>query len=98
MITFFRAISFLEGISYLLILSITLGLISRDFVFHLGMAHGVLFMLYLVLSLMVSNSQKWSVLAWLGLLIAAFVPFAFIPVEIELRKAQDKEEAGEAAA
>lgn len=98
MINFFRAISFLEGISYILILCVTLGLINRDLVFHLGMAHGVLFMLYLVLSLMVSNSQKWSVLAWLGLLIAAFVPFAFIPVEVELRKAQDKEEAGEAAA
>jgi|TARA_B110000116_G_C16643496_1_gene493979 integral membrane protein len=86
MLKFFRVISLLEGLSFLSILSVTLGLVSRDFVFQLGMAHGVLFMLYLVLSLIVSNKEKWSLVIWLSLFIASIVPFAFIAVEIYLSK------------
>ncbi len=84
MLKYFRAISILEGLSFLAILSVTLGLVSRDFVFQLGMMHGVLFMLYLLLSLIVANKQRWSLLIWLSLFIASIVPFAFIVVEIFL--------------
>ena len=86
MLSFFRTISVIEGLSYLIILSVTLGVTNREYVFVLGMTHGVLFLTYLVLSLAVSNSRGWSVIAWLGLLIASLVPFAFIPVEILLRR------------
>jgi len=86
MLNYFRAISLMEGLSFIAILSVTLGLVSRDFVFQLGMAHGVLFMLYLVLSLVVSNKQQWSLLVWLSLFIASIIPFAFIPVEIYLSR------------
>lgn len=86
MIQYFRAVSFLEGLSYLTILSVTLGFISRDYVFPIGMGHGVLFILYLFLSLTVSNKQGWSILIWLALFAAAVVPFGFIPVEYYLRK------------
>lgn len=86
-VKFFRAISVLEGLSYLLILSVTLGFISRDFVSTLGMAHGVLFMLYLVLSLQVSHKQSWSLPVWLLVFMGSLVPFAFIAVELFLRKA-----------
>ncbi|RLU00446.1 MAG: DUF3817 domain-containing protein [Ketobacter sp.] len=82
----FRIVSCAEGLSYLIILSVTLGFISRDYVFVLGMTHGVLFMVYLVLSLLVSNQRGWSVIKWLGLFVAAVVPFAFIPVEWWMRK------------
>ena len=98
MLKAFRAVSMLEGISYLVILSVTLGFISRDFVSVLGMAHGVLFMLYLSMSLSVSNSKGWSVLKWLALFGASLVPFAFIPVEIILKKVQAEEESQEQAA
>jgi integral membrane protein len=87
MLKFFRVISLLEGFSFLSILGVTLGLVSRDFVFHLGMAHGVLFMLYLLLSLIVSNKQQWSIVTWLSLFIASIVPFAFIAVEIFISRA-----------
>jgi integral membrane protein len=86
MLKIFRVISILEGLSFLSILSITLDLVSRDFVFQLGMAHGVLFMLYLLLSLIVSNKQQWSLVIWLFLFIASIVPFAFIGVEIFLSR------------
>lgn len=42
MLKLFRAASFIEGMSYLVILCVTIGLISRDFVSVLGMTHGAL--------------------------------------------------------
>lgn len=86
MLAFFRSISVIEGLSYLIILCVTFGLISREYVFYLGMTHGVLFLVYLVASLLVSNSRGWSVLVWLALFMAALVPFAFVPVELFLRR------------
>ncbi len=91
MLKAFRTISVLEGVSYLLILSVTIGLIDREWVSSLGMAHGILFILYLSLSLSVSGKQQWSVLKWLILFIASLVPFAFILVEIYLRKTGQNE-------
>jgi len=82
----FRLISLSEGFSYLLILSVTLGIISRDYVFPLGVAHGVLFIAYMMLSLNVSHKQSWSVFVWLFVFFASIVPFAFIAVEFFLRK------------
>ena len=82
----FRLFSFFEGISYLLILSITLGVISRDYVFYLGSTHGVLFIVYIILSLQVSHKRNWSVVTWLLVFLASIVPFAFIAVEFYIRK------------
>jgi integral membrane protein len=86
MLQFFRAISILEGLSFIAILSISFGFLSRDYVFILGMVHGVLFMLYLLLSMIVSNKQQWSLRIWLSLFVASIVPFAFIGVEIFLSR------------
>lgn len=86
MLKSFRIISLLEGLSFLTILSVTLGVISRDYVYLLGMAHGALFVVYLIFSLAISSKQGWSLLVWLGLFLASLIPFAFIPVELFLRK------------
>lgn len=83
---FFRVASFIEGMSYLLILCVTLGFISRDYVSTLGMGHGVLFIFYLVLSVLVTRQQGWSLRIWLLLFLSAFIPFAFVPVEMFLQK------------
>jgi len=82
----FRLVSLLEGISYLVILSVTLEVISRDYVSILGITHGVLFIAYFILSLQVSHKQGWSVIIWLLVLLAAIVPFAFIAVDLYLKK------------
>ena len=87
MLKLFRIASLLEGCSYLLILTASFGIISREFIFPIGMAHGVLFLLYFVLSLLASHKQGWSVGLWLLVLLAAVVPFAFVPVELFLQKA-----------
>ncbi|MCL6415087.1 DUF3817 domain-containing protein [Aestuariirhabdus sp. Z084] len=82
----FRWVSWLEGLSYLLILAVTIGFISREYVFPLGIMHGVLFCAYLVLSLQVSHKRSWSIFGWLLVFLAAIVPFAFVAVELYLRK------------
>ena len=86
MLKFFRITSILEGISFLLILSVSLDIISRDFVFTLGMGHGFLFVMYFAFSFMASHKQGWSVIVWLLVFFAAIIPFAFIPVEMFLQK------------
>ncbi|QEY58271.1 DUF3817 domain-containing protein [Pseudomonas sp. C27(2019)] len=86
MLKFFRVASLVEGTSYLLILCVTLGFISRDYVSSLGMGHGVLFIVYLLLSILVTRQQGWSIRVWLLLFLSAFIPFAFVPVEMFLQK------------
>lgn len=86
MLKLFRYASLLEGCSYLLILCASFGIISRDFVCPIGMAHGVLFLLYFVFSLLASHKLGWSVTLWLLIFLAAIVPFAFVPVEMFLQK------------
>ena len=89
MVKLFRTISVAEGLSYLAILCVTFGIIPRSFVYSLGMLHGALFMLYLIFSLVVSGKKGWSLIIWLLLFAASVVPFAFIAVELFLRKHQN---------
>ncbi|MBA6327570.1 DUF3817 domain-containing protein [Colwellia sp. MB02u-6] len=91
MLKYFRIISVVEGLSFLAILCVTLGLISREFVSYLGMFHGVLFMFYTALSFVVANKKGWSILSWIALFLASIIPFAFIIVEIFLRKESAKQ-------
>lgn len=81
MLKAFRVVSMLEGFSYIAVLSITLGFVSRDFVSQLGMIHGVLFMLYISLAMAASNKQRWSPIVFPALFAASLIPFAFIAVE-----------------
>ena len=86
MLKVFRVASLLEGASYLLILCVSLSLVNREFIFPIGMGHGVLFLAYFMLSLLASHKQSWSVVVWILVLFAAVVPFAFIAVEVFIRK------------
>lgn len=86
MLKIFRLISALEGLSYIVILSVSIGILSRDYVYNLGMIHGLLFTLYLLLSLQVSHKYKLPLIHWLLLFTASLVPFAFIPAELFLKK------------
>lgn len=86
MVFLFRGLSFIEGMSYLMILCVSFGIISREYVFILGITHGVLFMLYSVFSLVVSHKFSWPVWTWLLIFLAAIIPGAFILVELFIRK------------
>lgn len=77
--TFFRIISYLEGISYILLLFIAVPikyfLEDPSYVKLLGMPHGILFMLYIVLGIVLKNLEKWNAKDLGIILLASIIPF-----------------------
>jgi integral membrane protein len=75
----FRIVSFLEGVSYLLLLFIATPIkhFSEDptYVKMLGMPHGILFMIYVVLAFMLKTPEKWSGKTFGIVLVASILPF-----------------------
>ncbi|MHA7944164.1 DUF3817 domain-containing protein [Formosa sp. 3Alg 14/1] len=74
-----RIIGFLEGISYILLLGIA---VPIKYLFHdpqyvklLGMPHGILFVGYVVLAILVGIELKWSLKTIALVLLASLVPF-----------------------
>ena len=81
----FRLISFLEGISYLLLLLIAVPIKysqgDESYVKILGMPHGILFVTYIVLAIVIQNQMKWS-LKTLGIIgLASVIPFGTFYVD-----------------
>ncbi|WP_459211895.1 DUF3817 domain-containing protein [Aquimarina rhabdastrellae] len=79
MIKSFRLISILEGISYLLILFVTMPL---KYIFEspgpnqiIGMAHGLLFLLYIVMAVMVKMEKNWTPKTLFIVLLCSIIPF-----------------------
>ena len=77
--TFFRLISLLDGLSYILLLFIAVPIKywvgDESYVKILGMPHGVLFMLYLVLSLLIKDDYQWKRHDVLIVCLASIIPF-----------------------
>lgn len=75
----FRIITFLEGVSYLLLMSLGLyykyALNDPSFVKIFGMPHGILFMLYIVLAIVIKKEMKWSYNILGIVLISSVIPF-----------------------
>lgn len=88
----FRGIAFIEGISYLVLLFIAMPLKywadMPVYVQIVGMAHGVLFTLYIAALLVVWITRRWSLLKVLVAFVAAFIPFASFVLEVRLRREQ----------
>ena len=81
----FRLVSFLEGISYLLLLFIAVPIKysqgDESYVKILGMPHGILFVSYIVLAIVIQNQMKWS-LKTLGIIgLASVIPFGTFYVD-----------------
>ena len=81
----FRIISFLEGISYLLLLFVAVPIKyfqgDTSYVKMLGMPHGVLFMLYLVFAVVLKRKMNWNLKA-LGIIsLASILPFGTFYVD-----------------
>ncbi|MBL4594004.1 MAG: DUF3817 domain-containing protein [Flavobacteriales bacterium] len=74
-----RLLAFLEGISYLVLLGIAMPLKyyydKPDAVKIVGMAHGVLFVLYVINLLIVHLRLRWSYGKTIGAFIASLIPF-----------------------
>jgi len=82
---FFRLIAFLEGLSYVLLLFIAVPikylLNDSSYVKMLGMPHGILFVLYIVIALSLRSVAKWSYKESFIILFCSIVPFGTFYVE-----------------
>ena len=75
----FRAVSILEGLSYILLLFIAVPVkyIGGDesYVKLLGMPHGLLFVAYIVLAYLIKDDLKWNSKTFWTVLVASIIPF-----------------------
>lgn len=75
----FRIVAFLEGISYILLLFIAVPIkyFGNDpqYVKMLGMPHGLLFVAYVALAIMISKELKWNNVILRNVLLASIIPF-----------------------
>ncbi|MBH1970230.1 DUF3817 domain-containing protein [Moraxellaceae bacterium AER2_44_116] len=86
----FRVLSLIEGLSLVVLL-----FIAMPAKYHFGISgvvpiagitHGSLWLIYVVMSLIVSHQQKWSVGFWLLTLLVSVMPFACIWLEKRLQQ------------
>lgn len=77
--SFFRIIALLEGISYLLLMGVCMPLkYMADLpepTYFVGMAHGILFVAYCLLLLIVGYQYKWKFMTLVWSFIASLLPF-----------------------
>ena len=83
--TLFRIVAFAEGVSYLLLLFIAVPikyfLYNDLFVKLLGMPHGVLFIIYILLAIRFILIKKTSIKVSMIILVASLVPFGTFYVD-----------------
>ncbi len=89
----FRQIGFIEGISYLVLLFVAMPLkyiwmypLAVKFV---GMAHGVLFVLYMILLVKAMQKYKWSFKFSALLFLASLVPFGTFYTDGKLKDTEE---------
>lgn len=85
-----RWVGFLEGISFLLLLFIAMPMKymfdNPILVKYVGMGHGVLFIVFLVVLFVVCEKQKWSLKMFILGLIASILPFGPFVFDAKLKK------------
>ena len=90
MLKTFRMLSLIEGASLIALLFIAMPAKYQfgygEAAFYAGMTHGILWMAYFTLSLMISHKQGWSVVFWTLVLGASVVPFACFFLDRKLKE------------
>mgnify|MGYP001160897820 FL=1 len=85
MINAFRLVSLFEGISYLLLLFIAVPIKyfqgNESFVKILGMPHGILFMGYIILLIIIQKQMKWNLKTTGFIALASVIPFGTFYVD-----------------
>lgn len=83
-----RIIAFVEGVSFLVLLFITMPL---KYIFNMpepnklfGMVHGLLFILYVITVIMIASEEKWQMKKVLLALLASIIPFGTFWADIKL--------------
>jgi integral membrane protein len=87
MLKLFKIIAILEGISYLVLFANMLLIkpnnpdLYKSLLYPIGMAHGVLFIGYVVLAILLKYQLNWSFSKLGVILVASLLPFATFWVE-----------------
>ena len=85
-----RIVGLLEGLSFLLLLFIAMPmkymLDNPILVKYVGMGHGVLFILFLIVLFAVCEKQKWSITIFLMGLAASILPFGPFVFDRKLKR------------
>lgn len=81
----FRIVALLEGVSYILLLFIAVPIKymqgTPEYVKLLGMPHGLLFVAYVVLAIVLGIELKWNMKTMFIVLIASILPFGTFYVD-----------------
>ena len=81
----FRIIAFLEGVSYILLM--TVGLFFKyqlgdpTYVKLLGMPHGILFVSYILFAFLIKENENWGIKDLGIVLLASILPFGTFYVD-----------------
>ncbi len=90
MINIFKIVSFLEGVSYILLLFIASPIKhfygDPSYVRLLGMPHGVLFVAYIALSILLKTELKWNNKTFGIVCLLSLIPFGTFFVGKYLKK------------
>lgn len=93
MLKIFRVIAFAEGVSYISLLGIAMPLkYYYDIpiaVKYAGWAHGLLFILYVVIGAATALQERWPLLFSVWAFIASLIPFGTFVLEWQLRDSED---------
>ncbi len=85
MLNIFRLVALLEGLSYILLLFIASPIRyltgNATYVKLLGMPHGILFILYVVLAIVIKKQMKWRLKTLAIVLLASLIPFGTFYIE-----------------
>ncbi len=84
MVSNFRLVAIAEAVTYLVLLAAVVlyrVLDGPDFIGFLGPVHGIVFLVYLVLTLQIRESQGWSLGQTILVVVAAAIPFGGFVVE-----------------
>lgn len=89
----FRIIALLEGVSYILLLFIATPIKyfgdDPQYVKMLGMPHGLLFIAYIVIAVLISKDMKWSDKTLWIVLVASIIPFGTFYIDKKYLKASN---------
>lgn len=89
-----RVLGFIEGLSFLLLLFVAMPVKymfgNPILVKYVGMGHGVLFVAFLLVLLVVCEKQKWSLGIFILGLLASILPFAPFAFDLKLKKLQQQ--------
>ena len=87
MLKIFKVTAILEGISYLVLFSNMLFIKPTNFslyktlLYPIGMSHGILFIGYIILAILLKKSQKWDFKNFSIILIASLIPLGTFYVD-----------------